>query len=766
MPNNPKMYDRFSKDVLHMVVFAKAASIDAHVDCLYPESFLIGTMLTGENVLNTALVMHDVDLDKCVKKFKYRLANRQGENEKDDSGVTFDELKISKEIVEVCKKANELSLSCGHSVVCLGHLFATIMELHPDLRRIVSRECTNFNGCMAEIVKHRANKTASSSLKKTKKNPDSIIDQYCVDMTELANNGEFDPILSRDSEIEEAITILCRRTKSNPILVGEAGVGKTAIVEGISQRIISNAVPKKLRGCRIYSLNLSGMVAGTKYRGDFEKRIQDLIKAVEEDDECILFIDEIHTIVGAGNAGGAMDAANILKPALARRLRCIGATTHQEYKKHFLDDGALSRRFGVVNVDEPSDEDVKKILMGIKSRFESFHECSISNDAIDATIELTKRYRPTKFFPDKAIDCIDTACAKKAWNDDDDNLPIINSDDIAEVISKQCQVPLEVIMWDTHERIKKTEEFLSERIVGQEDAVNNICRVLRNAYSGVRNPDRPIGVLVFGGQTGTGKTYTAKQLAQAVFGGDKSLIKIDMSEYSEEHSISKIVGSPPGYVGFKDVDVVVDKIKRRPYCILLLDEIEKAHPKVMRLFLNVMADGVITSAVGEKIDCKNIFFIMTGNFGMNVSKTSSIGFAEGGKNATENERARLLSFCEKQYGEEFANKVDAFVPFVGLDEESLIKIAKMRLEEFSERVNHKNIKINIGPKVAEAIVKQYADEHGMNAMVVNRIIAKKVQPLVADTILELEDMEKYNFTLTIDANAKHEIVVKKRKRKK
>ena len=766
MADNQKMYDRFSNDVLHMIVFAKAASIDAHVDCLYPESFLIGTLLTGENVVTLALHEHGVDLEKCLKKFKRLLANRQKDNEDGNSGVTYDEIQISKEIVEVCRKANEISLSNDHKIVDLGHLFVAIMELHLDLRQIINRECKDYKNCVNEVLHSKSSHVATPH-RKPRKKKDSIISQYCTDMTEKANNGEFDPIISRDSEIEEAITILCRRNKSNPILIGEPGVGKTAIVEGISQRIVSNAVPTKLRGCKIYSLNMSGMVAGTKYRGDFEKRIQDLIKAVEDDPDCILFIDEIHTIVGAGGAGSAMDAANILKPALARKLKCIGATTHQEYKKHFQEDGALSRRFGVVNIDEPSEEDVKKIMMGIKERFEQYHECAISNDAIDSIIDLTKRYRPMKHFPDKAIDCMDTACAMNAWkNSKNEELPVINSDDIARVISKQCQVPIEVIMWDTHERIHKTEEFLKKRVIGQPEAVKNVCRVLRNAYSGVRDPSRPIGVLVFGGQSGTGKTYTSKQLSNAIFGNDKSLIKIDMSEYSEEHSMSKIIGSPPGYVGFKDVDVVVDKIKRRPYCILLLDEIEKAHPKVMKLFLQVMSEGTITSALGEKIDCKNIFFIMTGNFGMNVSKTSSMGFSSKKKSAIDNERERLIDFCKKSYGEEFVNRVDAFVPFMELTDDELVKIIEMRLSEFAERVNHKNIKINISDKVSKRIIKYHKEEHGMNAMAIDRIISNKVQPLVADIILDINDIEQYSYTLTIDTNKNNEVVVRKRKRKK
>jgi len=767
MPKKPKMYDRFSHDVMHMIIFAKAASINAHVDCLYPESLLIGTLLTGENTVTNSLNEHDVDLERCIKRFKHILAKRQEDNESGDSGVSYDEVNISKELVTVCKRANEISLQHKHKVVGLGHLFVAIMELHVNLRQIVSKECKSFKKCISEMIDKKYHKSDIATHRKTKSNKSTVLSQYCIDMTELANNGEFDPILSRDEEIEEAITILCRRNKSNPILVGEAGVGKTAIVEGISQRIISNTVPKKLKGCKIYSLNMAGMVAGTKYRGDFEKRVQDLIKAIEDDPSCILFIDEIHTIVGAGGAGSAMDAANIFKPALARKLKCIGATTDQEYKQHFLKDGALSRRFGVVTIDEPSEEDVKKILLGIKERYEKYHECVISNDAIDSIIDLTKRYRPTKFFPDKAIDCMDTACAKYAWEnaDDEGHLPVINSDDIAKVISSQCQVPLEVIQWDTNERIHKTEAFLRERVVGQEGAVKDVCRVLRNAYSGVRNPNRPIGVLVFGGPSGTGKTHLSKELSQAIFRSDKSLIKIDMSEYSEEHSISKIIGSPPGYVGFKDVDVVVDKIKRRPYCILLLDEIEKAHPKIMKVFLQVMQDGVITSASGEKIDCKNIFFIMTGNFGMNVSKTSSIGFAEGSKNLLDNEKERLITFCEKAYGKEFINRVDSFVPFIELTQEEIIKIVDIRLSEFTQRINHKNIKIIIKPNVSEVMVRFHKDDHGMNAMAIDRIISKQLQPLVADTILELEDLTNYKYTLTIDTNVKNGLAIRKRKRK-
>lgn len=776
MVDNSKMFDKFSGNVLYMVVFAKAASINAHVDCLYPESFLVGTFLSGENIVTSTLMRNNVDLNLCVKRFKNLLASRQKNNSSKESDICYDEIKISQEIVDICKLADKISTENGHEFIGLGHLFIAIMEFCVDYRLIISdgweesEQEANYQKCIKEILNDKVNKTTIKSgikIQSKQKEEDSVFSQYCIDMTAQANNGEFDPIISRDSEIEEAITILCRRNKSNPILIGEPGVGKSAIVEGIAQRIVSNAVPKKLLGCKIYSLNISGMVAGTKYRGDFESRVQDLIKSVENNPKCIIFIDEIHTIVGAGGAGTNMDAANILKPALARKMRCIGATTGQEYKKYFMDDGALSRRFATVTVNEPSDEDVKKILMGIKDRFESYHECKISKEAIDSAIELTKRYRPTKFFPDKAIECIDTACAKFAWQvKDKDNWPIITSDDIAKVVSKQCRIPLEVITWDSKERVRQAEEFLKAKIIGQDHAIKCIVRTLKNAYSGVRNPNKPIGILVFGGQSGTGKTYTAKKMSEAIFGNDSSLIRIDMSEYSEEHSIAKIIGSPPGYVGYKDTNIVIDKIKENPYSILLLDEMEKSHPKVMRLFLQVMSDGSITGANGEKVDCKNIFFIMTGNFGMNTSKNSSMGFASEFKSETESEKERLIDFCKKSYGEEFVNRIDEFVPYMELSQDNLSKIILLRLAEFAERINYKNVKVSIDESVAKYIADKNDKEHGMNAMIVNRTIANEIQPTIADAILDIENINEFNYHLTLKIDKSGNLYVSSRKTKK
>jgi ATP-dependent Clp protease ATP-binding subunit ClpC len=763
MKRNP--FDKFTNDVIHMIVFAKSNSIDAQVDKIYPEAFLIGTLLTGENVVTESLELHGVDIEDCIKRLKRILNKKNCKDENDLTSITIDDIGISEGVNKAIEEADTISTNLGHDFIGIGHIFCAIMNTERDLRFIFSSKCKKFKDCLNDIVSVRYNKDKGSRKKSIPVSADESINSYCVDLTEMASLGKFDPIISRDKEIESAITILCRRSKSNPILIGEAGTGKTAIVEGIAQRIASNAVPKKLKGYKIYSLNMSSVVAGTKYRGDFEKRIQTLIRALEKQENCIIFIDEIHTIVGAGGAGSAMDAANLLKPALARDLKCIGATTNQEYKKYVEKDGALARRFGPVFVEEPTDLQVKKILYGIKENYEKYHECKISNEAIGSIISLTKRYRPTKFFPDKAIDCMDTACAKCSWIDvGEGEKPLIGPKEIAEVISQQSNIPIDVILWDNNKRIKETEASLRCNVVGQSEAINSVCKILRNAYSGVRNPEKPLGVLVFGGPSGTGKTHLSKQLSNSIFGSEKNIIRLDMTEYSEEHSISKIIGSPPGYTGFQETNVVVDSIKRKPYSVLLLDEVEKSHPKVMKLFLQVMSDGSMTNANGEKIDCKNLLFIMTGNFDSGSYNKSEIGFRESELSEIEGKRIKLIDFCKKMYGNEFVNRVDSFIPFLPLSEEELIKVCEMKMKLLSDRVSNEDILVKFSKNIPKAIIEKQKSDHGINAMAIERVIASNIEPLVADAIIEKNNSSKEKITLTITVNKENEFRIRKYKK--
>lgn len=761
---NQKIYDKFDHDVSWMIIHAKAASINAEVDCLYPESFVLGILSTGENSVTSLLMQSNVDLEKCLKAFKAKLAERKGKKAPEET-TNYENLKKSKIIDEIIRAADKVSIDWGQDFVNSQHIFLAILQLCPDIRKVFENEGLNFSDFIDKIKKHKQKKSqkAAKTATPSTTSKGSALDNFCVNMTEQASQNKYDPIIARETEIEEAITILCRRNKSNPILIGEPGVGKTAIVEGICQRIISNTVPKKLRGSRIYSVDVAGMVAGTKYRGEFEKRLQDLLKELKDDDGAILFIDEIHNIVGAGSASGSVDAANMMKPALARYLKCIGATTNAEYKKYFTGDGALERRFERLEIDEPSKENVHRILTGIKPRLEEFHKCIITDNAVDIAIRLTDRYSPEKYFPDKAISCLDTACAKYAWEDSE--TPTISPNDIAMVISKQTKIPMEVILWDNFERIKNTEKSLLSRVIGQDHAVKTICRTLKSAYSGVRNPDKPIGIFVFGGPSGTGKTYLAKELAKVLFSSETSFIRMDMSEFSEPHSVSKITGSPPGYVGFNEVNIIADKIRRKPYCVLLLDEMEKAHPDVMKLFLQVMSDGAFTDSVGNKVNCKNLILIMTGNFGMNTKTSISIGFSDmTSQSDVQKEQERLIQYCKERFGAEFINRIDDFVPFVTLGETDLVKIAKLRMEDFITRIYKENFKIVFEDKVAESIVTMSKLEHGMNANVINRIIEKNLETALADAFLSLENDSSY--TLNVDIKDGQFVVKSKKSNRK
>jgi len=769
MPENDsnkqkKVYDKFNNDVQLMIIFSKAASINANVDCIYPESLVVGLLTMGVNDVSSSLIRNNIDLEKCLKVFKTRLIERKG-SKKNSEYIGYDSLKISRGVIETCKLADQISIENNMEQIGIQHVFLALLKIYPDIKKFFTDCNLNMNEFTEEMKKIKPREVAvpkNQPASKQNTKSTSALEAFCINMTQMAADDQYDPIIARENEIEEAITVLCRRNKSNPILVGEPGVGKTAVVEGICQRIISKTIPKKLYDSKIYSLNLGAMVAGTKYRGEFEKRLQTLLKELKDNTNIILFIDEIHSVIGAGSASGSLDAADMLKPALAKGLRCIGATTNAEHKKIFSGDGALDRRFEKIDIDQPSEENVKKILMGIKPKLEAYHKCIITDDAIDTAIRLSSRYKPSKNFPDKAIDVIDTACAEYAWKEDKNAQ--ITAHDVAMVISKQCNVPIEIIMWSSYERIKNTETTLKNSIIGQDHALSSVCRVLKNSYSGMRNPQKPIGIFVFGGQSGTGKTYMAKELAKALFDNESSFIRLDMTEFSESHSVSKIIGSPPGYIGFNEVNVIADRIRRKPYCVLLLDEIEKAHPDVVKVFLQVMGEGFFTDSVGNKVNCKNIIMIMTGNFGMNEKSKTGLGFKEdSAKSDLEKEKARMVDYCKKLYGVEFINRIDDFIPFMPLSDETLNGIAKLQLNALSKRIVGKCCSITFADDVPEAIVKLGKNEHGVNAMNLDRMISSKIEPCLADILLTIEDQDAYTISLEVNNG---EFSAKKHKTKK
>ncbi len=625
------------------------------------------------------------------------------------------------------------------------------------------------------------------------------LNKYGRDMTELAENGDIDPVISRSKEIERVIEILCRRTKNNPCLIGEPGVGKTAVAEGLAIKISEGDVPDILKNKKLISVDLTCMVAGTKYRGDFEERIKNMIDEVCADGNIILFIDELHNIVGAGSAEGAVDAANILKPFLTRGdIQVVGATTIDEYRRYIEKDAALERRFQTVNVDEPDRESTIEMLCGLREKYEKHHKVKISDEAIIAAVDFGARYITDRFLPDKAIDLIDEASSKvrllsytppenikqleiklkelseqkhsavdrqdfelaaslrdkeklatnelklktRQWRDSNvDAIKTVAAEDVARVVSSWTGVPVSRIASEESEKLIHLEEQLHNRIVGQSEAVNAVAKAIRRGRAGLKNPNRPIGSFLFLGPTGVGKTELTKALAECLFGSEQQIIKIDMSEYMEKHSVSRLIGSPPGYVGFDEGGQLTEKVKRKPYSIILFDEIEKADTEVFNLLLQVMEDGVLTESSGRKVDFKNSVIIMTSNIGAELisNNKTSMGFAGEKEDVLRQERLKqaVNDEVKKYFKPEFLNRVDELIIFQRLSKDEIKEIARRMLNELKKRCEKNNIKIEFDETVIEYISKVgYDDVYGARPL--RREITSKIEDELSLMVLSGE----------------------------
>lgn len=621
------------------------------------------------------------------------------------------------------------------------------------------------------------------------------LDKYGKDLTELAKQGKIDPVIGRDKEIERVIQILSRRTKNNPCLIGEPGVGKTAIAEGLALKIAKDEVPELLRGKKIISLDLTSMVAGTKYRGDFEERIQKALDEVKAAKDIILFIDEVHTIVGAGAAEGAVDAANILKPALARgEIQVIGATTIDEYRKYIEKDAALERRFQSILVGEPTEEEAVEILKGLRDKYEAHHKVKITDEAIQAAVKMSSRYIADRYLPDKAIDLIDESASelrlkaftppqnlkemeaeikrlsqekqsavnaqnfeeaaklrdkekelkdllaseKDKWkNSSSHDVPEVTAEDIAEVVSNWTGIPVAQITKEESEKILNLEKILHERIVGQDKAVSAISRAIRRSRVGLKNPNRPIGSFIFLGPTGVGKTELCKTLAEAMFGTEDAIIKLDMSEYMEKHTVSKLIGSPPGYVGYDEGGQLTEKIRRKPYSVVLFDEIEKAHPDVFNMLLQILEDGVLTDSKGRKVSFKNAIIIMTSNVGASkiTSPKSALGFGGSSENDDANIEELVMEDLKKTFKPEFLNRVDEIIVFNQLQKADIEEIAKRMLRSLSKRLASMDITVSFTDAAVSAIADAGFDKV-YGARPLRRAIQNKIEDRMSELILE------------------------------
>ena len=672
----------------------------------------------------------------------------------------------------------------------LLELGVNIPKMYNEIIRVINEgeDYTNTNG-------------GKNGKKRGSYNSTPTLNQYGTDLTQKAEEGKLDPIIGRKEEIERVIQILSRRTKNNPCLIGEPGVGKTAAVEGLAQKIIKGDIPEILKDKRVVTLDISGMIAGSKYRGDFEERIKKALDEVKKAGDVILFIDEIHTIVGAGAAEGAMDAANILKPLLARgEIQLIGATTLNEYRKYIEKDAALERRFSPVIVNEPSEKDSVKILKGIRDKYEAHHGVKISDEAIEAAVKMSVRYINDRFLPDKAIDLIDEAASRaklktytepdslkklsekiedveqekeeavkiqkfekaaslrdkqkelkekyekeqKKWkNKSNKELINITEENIAEVISSWTGIPVNKITEDENVRLKNLEKTLHKRVIGQNEAVEAVAKAIRRSRVGLKAPNRPIGSFLFLGPTGVGKTELSKALAESLFGDENAMIRLDMSEYMEPHSVAKLIGSPPGYVGFDEGGQLTEKIRRKPYSVILFDEIEKAHPDVMNMLLQILEDGRLTDSQGRTVNFKNSVIIMTSNIGARlITDKKQLGFSKN-KDAKNNEvnkeyedtKKEVMEALKKELRPEFINRIDEIIVFHKLTDKEINQIIDIMLKEVIDRLATQKIKVELEPQVKELIASKGVDKN-FGARPLRRTIQNILEDRLAEEILD------------------------------
>ncbi len=711
----------------------------------------------------------------------------------------------------------------GHNYVGTEHLLIAIIEesdsyavrflneMGTSAKAILEKLNSTMGDYEAEDVKFSQNggvghKSGVNSKSKTK-----TLDQFGRDLTALASSGAIDPVIGREEEIQRVIQILSRRTKNNPCLIGEPGVGKTAVAEGLALKIVSRDVPEILKDKRVFSLDLTSMIAGTKYRGDFEDRIKNAIDEIKKSGNIILFIDELHTIVGAGSAEGSADAANILKPCLARGdFQVIGATTIKEYRKYIEKDAALERRFQPVMVGEPSEEETVQILKGLRDRYEAHHKVKITDEAIEEAVSLSSRYIADRFLPDKAIDLIDEAASrvrlraytvpddlkdledkikkldaekaaavneqdferaaklrdeekslkkeledgKKKWQDENEKVTgEVTKEDIAYIVSNWSGIPVVQLTQEESDRLLKMESILHERIVGQDEAVSLVSRAIRRGRVGLKDPKRPTGSFIFLGPTGVGKTELCKALASAMFGDENAMIRLDMSEYMEKHTVSKLIGSPPGYVGYDEGGQLTEKVRRKPYSVLLFDEIEKAHPDVFNMLLQVLEDGVLTDSQGRKVNFKNTIIIMTSNVGARLitEKQKSLGFSADSSAEKSKERLKdmILDELKKVFKPEFLNRVDDIVVFDKLTSNDIEAIASRMLKGIKDRLCDLNIKAEFTENAVKAIAKEgYDPVYGARPL--RRAIQSKIEDKLSEKILEGDLDPKKSITCDYD----------------
>jgi ATP-dependent Clp protease ATP-binding subunit ClpC len=777
------VFERYTEKARRVIFFARYEASQYGSPYIETEHLLLGLMREDKALANRFLRSHG-SIESIRKEIEQRITIRERIS-------TSVEVPLSQESKRILNFATEEAERLGHRHVGTEHLLLGILREEKCFgAEILQERGLRLSTLREELARSAGEKTPAARPKET-----SLLAEFSRDLTQAALEGQLDPLVGRERELERVIQILCRRTKNNPVLIGEPGVGKTAIVEGLAQRISDSDVPPFLADKRILSLDLSLIVAGTKYRGQFEERLKTIMKELMESQNSIVFIDELHTLVGAGSAEGSLDAANILKPALSRgEIQCIGATTPGEYRKSVEKDRSLERRFQAVKVGAPSEDEAILVLEGVRERYEKFHAVSYTDEAIRYAVYLSSRYIPDRFLPDKAIDLVDEAGARVKLRQatlpdevaevqkrvkfithrmetaianhefekarfyseeerkekenlravrerlklDDTNTGIVTREDIEDVVARWTGIAVTSIKEDEQQKLLRIEEQLHKRVISQEKSITALARAIRRSRAGLKAPGRPVGCFLFLGPTGVGKTEVARRLAEFLFGSEKSLIRFDMSEYMEKHSVSKLIGAPPGYVGYEEGGQLTERVRRTPYSVILLDEVEKAHPDVYNILLQVFEDGQLTDGLGNTVDFRNTIVIMTSNLGArHLQKRTAMGFQSSAEEgAVKSLDELVLSEVKRVFNPEFLNRLDEIILFNPLGDEELLRIIDLLVGQTNDTLIHRQVQIVLTPEARQWLLEKTCGDRSYGARPLRRALQKYVEDPLSEALIQ------------------------------
>ncbi|MFS0557866.1 ATP-dependent Clp protease ATP-binding subunit [Brevibacillus sp. 179-C9.3 HS] len=787
------MFGRFTERAQKVLALALEEAVRLGHKDIGTEHVLLGLIREGEGIAAKALQSLGLGLDKIQSEVESLIGRG---TEQSGSNYTPNYTPRAKKVIEL---SMDEARKLGHTYVGTEHiLLGLIREGEGIAARIMNNLGVSLNKARQQVLQLLGSSEMMASHQPSGGNPAAntpTLDGLARDLTAIARDGGLDPVIGRQKEIERVIQVLSRRTKNNPVLIGEPGVGKTAIAEGLAQKIVNNEIPETLRDKRVMTLDMGTVVAGTKYRGEFEDRLKKIMDEIRQAGNIILFIDELHTLIGAGGAEGAIDASNILKPALARgELQCVGATTLDEYRKYIEKDAALERRFQPIQVDEPTAEDAIKILHGLRDRYEAHHRVKITDEAIEQAVKLSDRYISDRFLPDKAIDLVDEAASKvrlqsftvppnlkelegrleevrkekdaavqsqefeeaaalrdqeqklreeldktkKDWKERQGQLNMeVTPEDIAQVVASWTGIPVLKLKEEETERLLKMEEILHDRVIGQDEAVKSISRAIRRARAGLKDPKRPIGSFIFLGPTGVGKTELARAVAETLFGDEDAMIRVDMSEYMEKHSTARLVGAPPGYVGFDEGGQLTEKVRRKPYSVILLDEIEKAHPDVFNILLQVLDDGRLTDSKGRTVDFRNTVVIMTSNVGASmIKKNTTLGFTTNdSERKYQDMKDKVMDELKKSFRPEFLNRIDEVIVFHSLEQEHIEQIVSLMTEELRKRLKEQDIDFQLTEEAKKVLAKEGFDP-AYGARPLRRAIQRHIEDNLSEELLK------------------------------